>query len=133
MQSNALAILAPILEGGFIDARRGFNRGYRENTTGKFCPNYKHNSDWFCSGSMAKVAFQPLLFADELGHGGCAKRMRVIALRCAEWIQKNVELVPNDWFPRRIESTGKVNRKSTDGGRDSLSQTSADGLFIVEL
>jgi hypothetical protein len=45
MQSNALAILDHVLEGGFIDARNGFIRDYRETTTGKFCLNYKHNSD----------------------------------------------------------------------------------------
>ena len=133
MQSNALAILDHVLDGGFIDVRSGFIQGYREITTGEFCLNYKHNSDWFCPGSMAKVAFQLLLFADELGHTARAKRMRVIAVRCAEWIQKNVEPVPNGWFPRRTESTGKVYRKSPDGGQDSLWQTSADGLFIVEL
>ena len=133
MQSNALAILDHVLDGGFINARSGFIRGYRETTTGKFCLNYKHNSDWFCPGSMAKVAFQLLFFADELGHTARAEKMRAIAVRCAEWIQKNVEPVPNGWFPRRTDSTGKVCRKSPDGGQDSLWQTSADGLFIVEL
>ena len=59
--------------------------------------------------------------------------MRAIAVRCAEWIQKNVEPVPNGWFPRRIEPTGQGYRKSPDGGQDSFWQTSADGLFIVEL
>jgi hypothetical protein len=133
MQSNALAILDHVLEGGFIDARTGFIRGYRETTTGKFCLNYKHNSDWFCPGSMAKVAFQLLLFADELGQTERAEKMRAIAVRCADWIQKNVEPVPNGWFPRRVEPTGKLYRKSPDGGQDSLWQTSADGLFIVQL
>lgn len=133
MQSNALAILDHVLEGGFIDARSGFVQGYRETTTGKFCLNYKHNSDWFCPGSMAKVAFQLLLFADELGHTARAEKMRAIAVQCAEWLQKNVEPVPNGWFPRRIDPTGKVYRKSPDGGQDSLWQTSADGLFILQL
>ena len=61
------AILDHVLDCGFIDEATGFIRGYRETTTGKFCLNYKHNSDWFCPGSMAKIAFQLLLFADELG------------------------------------------------------------------
>ena len=133
MQSNALAILDHVLDGGFINARSGFIRGYRETTTGKFCLNYKHNSDWFCPGSMAKVAFQLLFFADELGHTARAEKMRAIAVRCAEWIQKNVEPVPNGWFPRRVGPTGQVYRKSPDGGQDSFWQTSADGLFIVQL
>jgi len=133
MQSNALAILDHVLEGGFIDARNGFIRGYRETTTGKFCLNYKHNSDWFCPGSMAKVALQLLLFADELGHTARAEKMRSIAVQCAEWLQKNVEPVPNGWFPRRVGPTGQVYHKSPDGGQDSLWETSADGLFILQL
>jgi hypothetical protein len=133
MQSNALAILDHVLEGGFIDPQSGFIRGYRETTTGKFSLNYKHNSDWFCPGSMAKAAFQLLLFADELGQTERAEKMRGIAVRCAEWIEKNVEPVPNGWFPRRVDPTGKLYRKSPDGGQDSFWQTSADGLFIVQL
>src|ERR1035441_3517254 len=60
LQSNALAILDHVLEEGLIDARSEFIRGYRETTTAKFCLNYKHNSDWFCPGSMAKVEFPVL-------------------------------------------------------------------------
>lgn len=132
-QSNALAILDHVLDCGFVDETTGFIRGYRETTTGKFCLNYKHNSDWFCPGSMAKVAFQILGFADALGDDPRAKRMRTIAIRCAEWIRKNVEPVPNGWFPRRTTPEGKLYRKSPDGGEDRFWQTSADGLFILQL
>lgn len=132
-QTNALAILDHVLDCGFVDEDIGFIRGYRETTTGRFCLNYKHNSEWFCPGSMAKVAFQMLLFADELGGSPRANRMRAIATRCAAWIDKNVEAVPNGWFPRRTTPEGKVYRKSPDGGNDSFWQTSADGLFILQL
>lgn len=132
-QSNALAILDHVLEGGFINEQTGFITGYRETTTGKFCLNYKHNSDWFCPGSMAKVAFQLLNFADELGDTPRAKRMRTVAVRCAEWISKNVGPVPNGWYPRRTTPEGKVFRKSPDGGNDRFWQSSADGLFILQL
>jgi hypothetical protein len=132
-QSNALSILDHVLETGFLDERTGFIRGYRDTTTGRLCLNYKHNSDWFCPGSMAKVAFQLLVFADELGSHSRAQRMRTTASRCAEWIEKNVEPVPNGWFPRRTDATGKIYRKSPDGGQDSFWQTSADGLFILQL
>jgi len=67
MRSNAVAILDHVLDCGFLDEQTGFIRGYRETDTGKFCLNYKHNSEWFCPGSMAKVAFQLLCFADDLG------------------------------------------------------------------
>jgi hypothetical protein len=132
-QSNALSILDHVLEAGFLDERTGFIRGYRETTTGRFCLNYKHNSDWFCPGSMAKVAFQLLIFADELGSDSRAQRLRTTALRCAEWIQKNVEAVPNGWYPRRTDTSGKVYRRSPDGGQDSFWESSADGLFILQL
>ncbi|MHB1034743.1 MAG: hypothetical protein ACYC35_09320 [Pirellulales bacterium] len=132
-QRQALAILDHVLEGGFLDEKTGFIRGYRETTTGKFCLNYKHNSDWFCPGSMAKVAYQLLLFADELGDDPRAARMRAAAVRCAAWIDQHVEPAPNGWYPRRTTPEGKIYRKSPDGGNDPFWQTSADGLFIVQL
>jgi len=137
-QQKALAILDHVLDGGFIDEKTGFIHGYRETTTGKLCLNYKHNSDWLCPGSMAKVAFQLLIFADELDADGeqgkaRAKRMRTAAVRCAAWIRDRVEPVPNGWFPRRTTPDGKVYRKSPDGGDDPFWQTSADGLFILQL
>ncbi len=132
-QERALAILDHVLDGGFLDGQTGFIRGYRETTTGRFCLNYKHNSDWLCPGSMAKIGFQLLIFADELGDDPRAPRMRAAAVRCAEWIAKRVEPVPNGWFPRRTTPDGKVYRKSPDGGEDRFWQTSADGLFILQL
>lgn len=132
-QSNAVAILDHVLEAGFIDEQTGVIRGYCETTTGRFCLNYKHNSNWFCPGSMAKVGFQLLLFADALHGDQRAPRMSAISVRCADWIQKNIEPAPNGWFPRRTDASGKIYRQSPDGGQDSFWQTSADGLFILQL
>jgi len=132
-QKKALAILDHVLDGGFIDRKSGLIRGYRETTTGKFCLNYKHNSDWFCPGSMAKVAFQLLIFADRLGDDPRAKRMRSAAVACAAWIDTHCQTVPNGWYPRRTTPQGKVYRKSPDGGNDTYWQTSGDGLFILQL
>jgi hypothetical protein len=131
-QSKALSILDHVLHGGFIE-QNGLIRGYRETTTGKLCLNYKHNSDWFCPGSMAKVGFQLLLFADQLGDDPRAKRLRAAAVSCAAWIRDHVEPVPNGWFPRRTTPEGKLYRKSPDGGDDTYWQSSADGLFILQL
>lgn len=132
-QEKALAILDHVLDCGFIDENTGVIRGYRETTTGKFCLNYKHNSDWFCPGSMAKVAFQFLLWADQLGDQPRAQRLRTVATRCAEWIRNNVEPVPNGWFPRRVDPNGKLYRKSPEGGNDTYWQSSGDSLFILQL
>jgi hypothetical protein len=132
-QSQALAILDHVLDDGFLEEATGFIRPYRETTTGKFCLNYKHNSDWLCPGSMAKIGYQLLGFADDLPGTERAHRMQQAAKRCAEWIDKNVEPVPNGWFPRRTDPQGRIYRKSPDGGQDSFWQTSADGLFILQL
>jgi len=132
-QEKALKILDHVLDGGFIDEQTGLIRGYRETTTGKFCLNYKHNSDWLCPGSMAKIGFQLLIFADALGDDPRARRMRKAAVGCAAWIRDRVEAVPNGWFPRRTTPEGKVYRRSPDGGDDPFWQTSADGLFILQL
>jgi hypothetical protein len=130
---KALSILDHVLEGQFIDPKSGFIHGYRETTTNKLCLNYKHNSEWCCPGSMAKVAYQLLVFADLLGDDPRATRMRQAAIRCAAWIDRNVESVPNGWFPRRVTPEGSVYRKSPDGGNDAFWQASADGLFILQL
>jgi hypothetical protein len=132
-QTSAVRILDHVLDCGFIEEETGFIRGYRETTTGKFCLNYKHHSEWFCPGSMAKVAYQLLVFADELNGDPRAERMREIAKRCAAWIESNVEPVPNGWYPRRTTPEGKVYRPSPDGGQDPYWQESADSLFIVQL
>lgn len=59
--------------------------------------------------------------------------MREAAVRCAAWLERNVESVPNGWFPRRITPEGRIYRRSPDGGNDAFWQTSADGLFILQL
>ncbi|MBK9138693.1 MAG: hypothetical protein IPM17_08025 [Verrucomicrobia bacterium] len=133
-ERQALRILDHVLDCGFLNERTGFIRGYRETATGRFVLNYKHNSEWFCPGSMAKVAFQLLRFADDLPATDARRdRMRRMAVRTAEWIAANVEPVPNGWFPRRTTVDGKIVRRSPDGGDDPFWQTSADGLFILQL
>jgi hypothetical protein len=132
-QTNAVAILAHVLEGGFLDETNGFIRGYRETTTGRLVLNYKHQTNWFCPGSMAKVAFQLLQFADELPGDARADRMRRMASRTANWLEQHLEPVPNGWYPRRVGVDGKVYRRSPEGGNDPLWESSADGLFMIQL
>jgi hypothetical protein len=132
-QATALGILDHVLEDGFLDEETGFIRGYREISTGRFCLNYKHRSDWFCPGSMAKVAFQLLSFSRDLGDDPRAPRMRRLAVKTAEWIARHVPTTPNGWFPRRVTPEGAVYRKSPDGGDDPFWQSSADSLFIIQL
>ena len=134
MQQQALSCLDHVLECGFVDLDSGFIRGYRETTTGRHVLNYKHQSDWFCPGAMAKVAYQLLRFADDLPRSDPRRAsMRRLATRTANWLEAHVEPVPNGWFARRVTPAGAVYRKSPDGGDDPLWQSSADGLFILQL
>jgi hypothetical protein len=129
---KAVSLLDHVLEDGFIDYKTGFIISYRDTASGGFCFNYKHNNDWFCPGSMAKVAFQLLIFSDIL-EGERKDKMRSIAAKTAEWIDANVKPAPNGWYPRRCRPTGEHYPKSPDGGSDPLFAKSADGLFIIQL
>jgi len=142
-QTKALSILEHVLEDGFVDESTGFIKGYWHTEKKQHCLNYKHNSDWFCPGSMAKIAFQFLLFAEELGRGGgplsnekrleLRDRLHRIAVKTGEWCHLKVPRTENGWFPRRMTPAGEVYKKSPDGGDDKFWQTSADGLFILQL
>lgn len=142
-QAKALRIVEHVLDDGFVDESTGFIKGYYDLEKKQFCLNYKHNSDWFCPGSMAKIAFQMLTFAEALGKnakGGAqanvsaiAKKLQAIALRTGEWCHAKVPACDNGWFPRRMTPSGTIYKKSPDGGDDKFWQTSADGLFILQL
>ena len=132
-QTKALGILDHVLDHGFIDDETGLIRGYRDTQTQKTYLNYRHNSDWFCPGSMAKNGYQLLIFADELGNDPRAERMRMAALRCASWIDDHLDTAPNGWFPRRCTPEGAAYNMTPEGKQDAFYQTSADGLFILQL
>ncbi len=106
LEKKAISLLEHVLENGFIDYETGFITGYRETTTDKFCLNYQHKNNWFCPGSMAKVAYQILLFSDQLD-GERRHKMRSAAVKTAEWLNTNVKSTSNGWFPRRCDVSGK--------------------------
>ena len=132
LPDKAISLLDHVLEDGFIDYKTGFIFSYRDTATSSFCLNYKHNNDWFCPGSTAKVAFQLLIFSDIL-EGERKDKMRRAATKTAEWIDANVKPAANGWYPRRCKPTGEHYPKSPDGGNDPLFAKSADGLFIIQL
>jgi len=133
LQQTALSLLDHVVEDGFVDPATGFITAYRETITDRFCLNFKHHNDWFCPGSMAKVAFQLLTFSDFVPDAARQTRMRQIAGRCADWLAAHVKPAPNGWFPRRCTPDGQPYPYRAEGGDDPLFQTSADGLFIVQL
>jgi len=130
--AKATAVLDHVLTEGFIDWETGFITGYRETTTDTFCLNYQHKNNWFCAGSMAKIAYQLLLFGDVLDETRRAKAYEA-AIKNAKWIDDNLEMAPNGWFPRRSERSGKAYPKNAYGDNDILFEGSADGLFIIQL
>jgi hypothetical protein len=133
VQSEALALLDHVLDDGFIDWESGFISGYRHIPSDRFCLNYKSGDDWFCAGSMARVADQLLGFAAVLGDDPRAPRMRLAALQCARWLDAHLEMAPNGWFPRRSRPDGSAYTLTPEGKEDPFFATSADGLFLLDL
>jgi len=132
LAEKAVLLLDHVLEDGFIDYKTGFITGYRLTTNNKFCLNYQHKSNWFCPGSMAKIAYQLLIFSDFLDNPR-RQKMREIAVKNAAWIDKNVKSTPNGWYPRRCKPSGEHYPNNAYGHSDILFEKSADGLFIVQL
>jgi len=132
LQRKALSILDHVLTAGFIDYESGFITGYRETTTDRFCLNYQHKDNWFCPGSMAKIAYQLLLFSDAVEEPR-KTRMRQVAAKTAEWIDGNVKPTPNGWYPRRCKPDGEHFPQNAYGDGDILFEKSGDGLFILQL
>ncbi|MBN1360284.1 MAG: DUF2961 domain-containing protein [Sedimentisphaerales bacterium] len=132
LAEKALSLLDHVLEGGFIDYETGFITGYRETTTNRFCLNYQHKNNWFCPGSMAKIAYQLLAFSDVLD-GPRAEKMRDVAGKTARWIDTHVEATSNGWYPRRCQPDGAHYPQNAYGDADILFEKSGDGLFIIQL
>ncbi len=131
MVATAQSVLDHVLENGFIDSESGFIYPYRHTVWDRMVLNFKHNDDWLCPGSQAKVAVQMLLCAelDDVR----SERLQRAAARYAEWMEKHVPRMPNGWFPRRVTLSGKVYDQRAEGGPDPFVDGSADGLFILQL
>jgi len=129
---KAVLLLDHVLNDGFIDYQTGFIRGYRDVKKDVFYLNYNHNDDWFCVGSMAKVAFQLLILSDSLDDNR-KEKMRQIAVKTAAWIDANIKLAPNGWYPRRSTPNGEPYAKRSEGGDDPLFDKSGDGLYVIQL
>jgi len=132
LERVALDLLDHVLEDGFLEPD-GFIRGYRDITANRFCLNFKHNSDWFCPGSMAKVALQMLWASDILPDDDRrVAALRDYAPRTADWVLTHLQC-PTDWYPRRCTPEGRPYAERAEGGPDPLFDGSADGLYIVWL
>ena len=131
MERTALSLLDHVLENGFIDRETGLIRGYRHVPRGERVLNFKHNNDWFCPGSTAKIGVQMLLCADlDATRRGA---LQGAARGYADWIDKHLKALPNGWLPRRCTAAGTPYDKRAEGGPDPFFAASADGLFILQL
>ena len=132
LQHVALGLLDHVLEDGFLDAG-GLIVGYRDTCLDRFCLNFKHTNDWFCPGSIARVAVQMLWMADLLPPSDVrSERLTGAAVGYAEWILRHLELV-DDWYPRRCTPEGRPYPFSAEGGKDPIFQSSGDGLYVIWL
>lgn len=132
MQQVGLSVLDHVLENGFIDRDTGFIWGYRHIPWNRLVLNFRHNNDWFCPGSVAKVAVQMLQCAD-LDPIRRA-RLQDAALGYARWLDQHVQTLSNGWFPRRCRVDGTpYDLRAESRSVDPLFDASADGLFIIWL
>jgi hypothetical protein len=133
LMETALNLLRHVLECGFV-REDGFIIPYRETTTSKFVLNFKHNNDWFCPGSIARVGYQMLLFADELTDDALAKLLTEQAIWCATWLAQHVQRLPNGWFPRRVTPTGEPYPYAAESlSPDPIFDCSGDGIQTLQL
>ncbi len=132
LESLALSLLDHVLDDGFVDFETGFIQGYRDIAQERLCLNFKHNNDWFCPGSMAKVGFQ-LLHAAKDVEPLRAARMWKAGEGCLGWIRDHVRATENGWYPRRCTPDGSHYPQRAEGGPDPFQDSSADGLFILLL
>ncbi len=130
-EKTALSVLDHVLGNGFVDRQTGLIRGYRHVPRNQIVLNFKHNNDWFCPGSNAKVATQMLLCSDlDLKRRDA---LQSAAKAYAGWLDANLKMLPNGWFPRRCTQRGQHYAKAAEGGNDKFFNSSADGLFIPQL
>jgi hypothetical protein len=129
LQHVALGLADHVLDDGFIQPD-GFVWSYRDTASGERCLNFKHNNDWFCPGSIARIGLQMLWMADMLDPDDArTERLRTSAARTAEWLVQHVDEAEG-WYPRRCTPAGRMYGRSAEGGEEPLAAASADGFHI---
>ncbi|MCX7642260.1 MAG: hypothetical protein N2116_00415, partial [Armatimonadetes bacterium] len=133
IMAKALGLLEHVINCGFL-CDDGFILPYRETNTGRFVFNFKHNNDWFCPGSIARIGYQMLLFADELSDDRTARFLMERALWCATWLAQHIQRLPNGWFPRRVTPEGEPYPYAAETrSPDPIFDCSGDAIQMLQL
>ncbi len=129
LQHVALGLMDHVMSDGFVQGD-GFIWGYRHTASDERCLNFKHNNDWFCPGSMARIGLQMLWAADAVGPDNARYGpLRDMAVRAADWLVRHVGEAEG-WYPRRCSPDGAIYRRSAEGGDEPLAAASGDGYHI---
>lgn len=115
----------------FVDAHGRLQWLYRDVRTGAFYLNFKHNRDWFCPGSVARVVIQMLECAERTNAPSLQKRLIACAHTTAHWLTAITPTLPNGWFPRRITPQGEPYPHAAEGGNDPIFAESGDGTHLL--
>ncbi len=115
----------------FIDAHRRLQWLYRDVRNGAFYLNFKHNRDWLCPGSVARVVLQMLECADRTDNAEIKKTLTECASATAHWLTAITPVLGNGWFPRRITPQGSPYPHAAEGGNDPIFEISGDGTHLL--
>lgn len=115
----------------FVDADRRLQWLYRDVRDGAFYLNFKHNCDWFCPGSVARVILQMLECADRTEVPSLCTKLTECAYATAHWLTAITPSLANGWFPRRITPQGELHPYAAEGGDDPIFDMSGDGTHLL--
>ncbi|MCS7225094.1 MAG: hypothetical protein NZ959_11175 [Armatimonadetes bacterium] len=133
IKEKALGLLQHVLDCDFCQDD-GLIIGYRETDTDQKVLNFKHNNEWFCPGSMARIAYQMLQWCDALLDDRLCRTLEERALWCATWIAQRVPRLDNGWFPRRVTRSGAPYPYRAESHHlDPIFDRSGDGIQILQL
>ncbi|MCS6830038.1 MAG: hypothetical protein NZ749_05265 [bacterium] len=115
----------------FVDMHGRLQWLYRDVRTGAFYLNFKHNREWFCPGSVARVVLQMLECAERIESRELQKQLTACAYTTARWLTAVTPALPNGWFPRRITLQGEPYPHAAEGGNDPIFAESGDGAHLL--
>ncbi|GIV18695.1 MAG: hypothetical protein KatS3mg023_0446 [Armatimonadota bacterium] len=115
----------------FVDVHDRLQWLYRDVRSGTFSLNFKHNRDWFCPGSVARIVLQMLECAERTSVPALQQKLTACAYNTARWLTATTPILPNGWFPRRVTPRGEPYPHAAEGGNDPIWEISGDGTHLL--